>query len=81
MNYEKKIRIKDFIVIERPEKDKKSYIIKQFKNTREQNLEILKLLKEILEMYPNLTDKQKIAYCKTQRNLIKLYLKKVQERE
>lgn len=30
-------------------------------------------------MYPNLTDKQKIAYCKTQRTLIKLYLKKIQE--
>lgn len=65
--------------MQRPEKDQDCYIIKQVDNKNCQNLESLKLIKEILETYPNLTAKQKIAYCKSQRNIMKLYFRNIQE--
>ena len=75
----KKIKIKDFLILQRPEKVQDSYIIKQINNKNCQNLEILKLIKEILENYPNLTAKQKIAYCKGQRDIMKLYFRNIHE--
>jgi len=78
LNIKKKLMIQDFLVLKKPEIDQDNYIIKKFEKSRTQNLEILNIIKEILETYPNLTDKQKIDYCKNQRTLIKLYLKNLQ---
>jgi len=79
LHIEKKLKIKEFLVIQKPEENQISYIIKKFEKTRAQSLEILNMIKEILENYPNLSDKQKIDYCKSQRALIKLYLKGLQK--
>ena len=78
LNLKKKIKIQEFLVFKKPEINQDNYIIKKFEKSRTQNLEILNIIKEILEKYPNLTDKQKIDYCKNQRTLIKLYLKNLQ---
>jgi len=78
LNFKKKLTIQDFLVLKKPEEEQNNYIIKKFENSKSQNLEILIIIKEILETYPNLTDKQKIDYCKSQRALIKLYLKNLQ---
>lgn len=78
LNIKKKINIKEFLVIQKPEANQNRYIIKKFEKNRSQNLEILNMIKEILETYPNLTYKQKIDYCKYQRFLIKLYLRGIQ---
>ena len=45
-----------------------------------ENLKILKDLQDILQNCTNLTQKEKLEYCKSQRFFMKLYLKEVKRR-
>ncbi|MFW9947131.1 MAG: hypothetical protein ACFFDX_09915, partial [Candidatus Odinarchaeota archaeon] len=71
--------IREFIVYKKVEQNSNEYVIKKFEKTKEQNLEILNLIKDILENVANLTPKQIIDYCKSQRYFMKLYFKQIQE--
>ena len=52
-------------------------IPKDFEN---ENLKILNDLQDILQNCTNLTQKEKLEYCKSQRFFMKLYLKEVKRR-
>jgi len=52
-------------------------ISKDFGN---ENLKILKDLQDILQNCTNLTQKERLEYCKSQRFFMKLYLKEVNRR-
>ena len=71
--------IQEFIVYIKPGQNTHEYVIKKFEGTKEQNLEMLKLIKEILETAANLTPKQIIHYCNSQRYFMKLYFKQIQD--
>ena len=71
--------IQEFIVYKKPGQDSNEYVIKKFDKTKEQNLEMLNLIKEILENTANLTPKQIIDYCNSQRYFMKLYFKQLQD--
>ena len=45
-----------------------------------ENLKILKDLQDILQNCTNLTQKEKLEYCKSQRFFMKLYLKEMNRR-
>lgn len=69
--------IQDFIVYQKSRQNINEYIIKNFDKSKEQNLEVLNLIKEILKNTAELTPKQIIDYCKSQRYFMKLYFKKL----
>ena len=71
--------IQEFIVYKKLGQNSNEYVIKKFDKTKEQNLEMLNLIKDILENVANLTPKQIIDYCNNQRYFMKLYFKKIQE--
>lgn len=71
--------IREFIVYKKLGQNSNEYVIKKFDKTKEQNLEMLNLIKDILENVVNLTPKQIIDYCNSQRYFMKLYFKQIQE--
>lgn len=75
-----KSMIQEFIVYIKPGQDTHEYIIKKFEGTKEQNLKILNLIKDILNNTANLTPKQIIDYCNSQRYFMKLYFKQIQDK-
>lgn len=72
--------IQEFIVYQKLGQDTNKYIIKKFDKTKEQNLEMLNLIKEILENTANLSPHQIIEYCNCQRYFMKLYFKQLQKK-
>ncbi|MFX1402020.1 MAG: hypothetical protein ACFE8V_12335 [Promethearchaeota archaeon] len=75
-----KAKIQEFIVYQKPGQEPNEYVIKKFDKSKEQNLEILNLIKEILNNTAKLTPRQIIDYCNSQRYFIKLYFKQLQEK-
>lgn len=72
--------IKDFIVYQKPGQKTTEYVIKNFDKSKEQNLEMLNLIRDILKSTAELTPKQVIDYCNSQRYFMKLYFKKLQNK-
>jgi len=77
LNFKKKVRIKDFLVIKESRDDQDNYKIIEFENTKEQNLEVLQFIQRMIESYPDMSSSQVKDYLKRQRYFIKLYLKEV----
>ncbi|MFX1298263.1 MAG: hypothetical protein ACFFD2_25845 [Promethearchaeota archaeon] len=73
-------QIQEFIIYQKPGKQKNNYYIKKYEKTKEQNLEMLNLIQEILANTADLTPKQIIDYCNSQRYFMKLYFKQLQEK-
>ncbi|MFX0026838.1 MAG: hypothetical protein ACFE8M_10515 [Candidatus Hermodarchaeota archaeon] len=71
--------VREFIVYKKVGQNSNEYVIKKFNKSKEQNLEMLNLIKDILENVANLTPKQIIDYCNSQRYFMKLYFKQIQE--
>lgn len=71
--------IREFIVYKKLGQNSNEYVIKKFDKTKEQNLEMLNLIKVLLDNVANLTPKQIIDYCKSQRYFMKLYFKNLNE--
>ncbi len=71
----KQIKIREFLVIEKEEKGNTNYIIKSFGSSKEEALDALSFLKNAINSFNKLSPLQKIEFCKSQRTLIKLYLK------
>jgi len=71
--------IQEYIIYKKLGQNSNEYVIKKFDKTKEQNLEILNLIKNILENVVNLTPKQIIDYCNSQRYFMKLFFKQIQE--
>lgn len=52
-----------------------NYIIKALDSSKEDTLSALKFLKNEISSFNELSPTQKLEFCKSQRKLIKLYLK------
>jgi hypothetical protein len=76
-----KSKIQEFIVYQKPGQETNEYVIKKFDKTKEQNLEMLNLIKEILNNTAKLSPKQILDYCQSQRYFMKLYFKQLQKEE
>jgi hypothetical protein len=77
LNFSKKVRIKEFLVFMKSEEGQDCYVIKKFENTKEQNLETLKFIQEIIKSDPEINSDRIKGYLKRQRFFIKLYLKEI----
>ena len=73
----KKIKIKDFLVFRESNEEENTYIIKEVKDSKEQNLKILQYIQSIIKSFPDLKSKEILNYLKQQRIFIKRYLKDV----
>lgn len=73
----KKVRITEFLVYLESEDGQDNYIIKQFDKTKEQNLEALKFLQNLINSDPDMNSERIKGYLKRQRFFMKLYLKEV----
>jgi len=71
----KQIKIRDFLVLEKHEGVNTNYVIKSFGYSKEEALTALSFLKDEINSFNKLSPLQKIEFCKSQRMLIKLYLK------
>lgn len=71
----KQIKIRDFLLLETREEGKTNYVIKSFGYSKEEALNALSFLKDAIASFNKLSPLQKIEFCKSQRSLIKLYLK------
>lgn len=70
-------KILEFIVYKKVSTNE--YVIKKFENPKEQNLEILNIIKDILKNASQLTAEQLLEYCKSQRYFIKQYFKQLEK--
>ena len=70
-------KILEFIVYKKIGSTK--YVIKKFDNPKEQNLEILNVIKDILKSTSHLNADQLLEYCKSQRYFIKQYFKELKK--
>ena len=77
LNFKKRVKIKDFLVFKESNDDQDCYVIKQFKKTKEQNLEVLQFIQRTINSNPDMNSSQVKDYLKRQRYFIKLYLKEV----
>jgi hypothetical protein len=77
----RKLKILEFLVYKSSDKESENYIIKQFEKERENNLETLGFISDILRRGSNLSSQQRIDYCNSQRHFIKLYLKELLEKK
>jgi hypothetical protein len=77
----KKVRIKEFLVYMESEDGQDNYVIKQFENTKEQNLEALKYIQNLIKNDPDMKSDGIKGYLKSQRFFMKLYLKEVNKNE
>lgn len=73
----KRVRITEFLVYLESEGGQDNYVIKQFNNTKEQNLEALKFIQNLIKSHPDMNSDRVKGYLKRQRFFIKLYLKEV----
>jgi len=73
----KKVKITEFLVYMESEDGQDNYIIKQFDKTKEQNLEALKFLQNLINSDPDMNSERIKGYLKRQRFFMKLYLKEV----
>jgi len=71
----KQFKIRDFLILERQEKGNTNYVIKSFGYSKEETMTALSFLKDSIASFNKLSPLQKIEFCKSQRTLIKLYLK------
>ena len=67
----KKIKIKEFLVYLESEGGQDNYVIKQFNNTKEQNLEALKFIQNLIRNDPEVNSKRYKGYLKRQRFFMK----------
>ena len=74
------LRITDLFYEEKIKKELIEDIKNIFDEPENENYIILKEIQEILENCSNLTDKQKLDYCKSQRFFMKLYLREINKR-
>ena len=77
LNFKKKVRIKEFLVIKESSDEQDNYRIIEFENTKEQNFEALQFIQRMIKSYPDMNSNQMKDYLKRQRYFIKLYLKGV----
>ena len=73
----KKVRITEFLVYLESEGGQDNYMIKQFDKTKEQNLEALKFIQNLIKNDPDMNSERIRGYLKRQRFFMKLYLKEV----
>ena len=73
----KKVRITEFLVYLESNDGQDNYIIKQFNKTKEQNLEAIFYIQNLLKNDPNLQSEAFKGYLKRQRFFMKLYLKEI----
>jgi hypothetical protein len=76
----RQLKILEFLVYKSSDKESENYIIKQFEKEQEESFETLSFINDILRKESNLTPQQRIDYCNSQRQFIKLYLKKLLEK-
>ncbi len=74
------IRITDLFYEEKIRKELIEDIKSILNEPENENYTILKEIHEILENCSNLTDKQRLDYCKSQRFFMKLYLREINKR-
>ncbi len=77
LNFKKKVRMKDFLVFKESNDDQDNYVIKRFEKTKEQNLEVLQIIQEMIKSNPDINSSQVKDYLKRQRYFMKLYLAEV----
>ncbi len=73
----KRVKITEFLVFFESEDGQDNYIIKQFDKTKEQNLEALNFLQNLIKGDPDMNSERIKGYLKRQRFFMKLYLKEV----
>jgi hypothetical protein len=73
----KKVRITEFLVYLESEDGQDNYTIKQFNKTKEQNLEALKFIQNLIKNDPDMNSERIKGYLKRQRFFMKLFLKEV----
>jgi len=73
----KKVKITEFLVYLESEGGQDNYVIKQFDKSKEQNLEALKFIQNLIKSSPDLNSEQVKGYLKRQRFFMKLYLREV----
>lgn len=73
----KKIKIKDFLVFKESNDEENIYVIKEVKDSKEQNLKILQYIQNVIKSFPDMKSKEVLNYLKQQRIFIKRYLKDV----
>ncbi len=73
----KKVRITEFLVYLESEDGQDNYVIKQFDKTKEQNLEALTFIQNLIKSEPDINSERIKGYLKRQRFFMKLYLKEV----
>ena len=73
----KKVKIREFLVYLESENGQDNYVIKQFDKTKEQNLEALRFIQNLIKNDPEANSKRYKGYLKRQRFFMKLYLKEV----
>ena len=76
----KKVRITEFLVYLEYEDGQDNYVIKQFDKTKEQNLEALQYIQELIKSHPDMNSERIKGYLKRQRFFIKLYLKEINKK-
>ena len=77
----KTVKIIDFLILKKKEKEKSMYLIKKFESGPNETLEALKFFKEALDSFNDLNPQQKIEFCSRQREIMKLYLKCLRYRD
>ena len=73
----KKVKITEFLVYLESDDGQDNYVIKQFDKTKEQNLEALKFIQNLIKSDLDLKSERIKGYLKRQRFFMKLYLKEV----
>jgi len=73
----KKVKIKEFLVYKKSEGNQDNYTIKQFDKTKEQNLEALLFIQNLIKNDPDVISDRIKGYLERQRFFMKLYLKEV----
>ena len=73
----KKVKIKEFLVYKEFEDGQDKYVVKKFDKTKEQNLEALKFIQNLIKNDPEPNSMRYKGYLKRQRFFMKLYLKEV----
>jgi hypothetical protein len=73
----RELKILEFLVYKTAKKDSDNYVIKPFEKGKDESFETLRFINDILRKGINLTPRQRIDYCNSQRHFIKLYLKEL----
>ena len=72
-----KVKITEFLVYLQSDDGQDNYIIKQFDKTKEQNLEALNFIQNLINSDLDMNSERIKGYLKRQRFFMKLYLKEV----